>query len=135
MRRAEGGDLERGKELAPLLRESADFPPAPRYARMGSLASFPSARFHCRQLFLGESHAFLDGLGLQRFQPVAERFQIVPQPDARNANRETNQPLWVSSSAARPWSKAGFSRAISTTAFRRALRLDSCFSAVYQLSD
>jgi hypothetical protein len=48
--------------------------------------SFPffARQLHGTQLLLSENDVFLGGLSFQSFQPLAEGFQIAPQPDAAN---------------------------------------------------
>jgi hypothetical protein len=44
-----------------------------------------------RSLFLGENDVFLGGLGFERLQPFAKRFQIMTEPDAANARRRNEK--------------------------------------------
>jgi hypothetical protein len=74
---------------------------------------------HGANLLLGQHHALvLRQAGFQSLQtPPRERLQVVADPDAAHACRETNCPRLVSSLATRTCPKAGHSIVISMTAF------------------
>jgi len=79
---------------------------------------------HGAQLLLGENDVILGRLGFQRFEPLAECFQIVPQPDATHASRGNEETAFRQlvrrpHLAQSPASPTPFPRPL----FRRVLRL------------
>ena len=70
-----------------------------------------------RDNLLGEHEPLLRTLGLERLQALLHRLQIMPQPHAAHAIGEIVWPCFFSSLATRTCPNAGFSMAISTTAF------------------
>src|SRR5690348_17283961 len=76
-----------------------------------------ASTFQGAQLILGENQVLLGRLRFQRLEPFAKALQVVPQPDAPHSGGGKNNPRLVSSLATRTCPNAGFSSAISTTAF------------------